>query len=403
VICVRPGSPAFLGLLISASLLAQQPTARRATGVIGSVPPSGPEQLASLEQQVALNPADLETRAQLLRLYAAASSQQRDDYRAARLNHIRYLVGEAPASSLAGSPLAYVGSANGPYANSADHTSIASLWFIQANSRFDETRILLNAIRFLSIEDKPQAENLFLGATAARPGATEIISRLGFFYAAGLLGVDTMDGRVLVNWSADMEANWAAHCRSELDRSSNPHVLMGASIALPNLAMRSTGGGPAYEAWVRYSEELRNRASAMDRAAAGAGGMPIEFQMFADESTGASAHAAGPPMGLQAPAPPPSGQIGVAQNVQAANLISSPAPAYPREAVQAGIEGVVRFQARIGPDGRAETIQAISGPPLLVSAALEAVKTWTWRPTILNGAAIAVSTTIEVPFTLPAR
>ena len=73
----------------------------------------------------------------------------------ARLNHIRYLVGEAPASSLAGSPLAYVGSANGPYANSGDHTSIASLWFIQANSRFDETRILLNAIRFLSIEDKP--------------------------------------------------------------------------------------------------------------------------------------------------------------------------------------------------------------------------------------------------------
>jgi TonB family protein len=374
--------------VISLSLFAQQIR----TAIISADPPVSSSQIAALEQQILVNPGGLDAREQLLRLYGAASAQLRDSYRASRLNQIRYLITEAPSSPLAGSTLAYVSSTTGPYPDPGDHAAMASLWFTQANSHFDDTKILLNAIRFLSIEDKAQAENLYTGAVAARPADVEVVSRLGFFYAAGLVGADTMDGRVLVTRAAATDSSWTDHCRAQLDSSTNPHVLMGASIALPNLAMRRTGGGPAYEAWVKYSEELRSRASAIDRVAGGAGAMPVEFQMFANESSAAA--------GQTAPLAPP-GEIRIGANVQAANLLTSPAPAYPPLALQAEVQGVVKFDARIGPDGRLRSLQLLSGPPLLVQAAMQAVQQWTWKPTLLNGQPIGVLTTVEVPFTLP--
>jgi TonB family protein len=301
---------------------------------------------------------------------------------------------------LAGSSLAYVGSANGPYADPGDHSAMSALWFAQANSHFDDPKILLNAIRFLGVEDKDRAENLYTGAIAARPNDVDVVARLGFFYAAGLVGADTMDGRVLVERPAAVNTNWADHCRSQLDSSSNAHVLIGASIALPNLAMRRTGGGPAYEAWVKYSEELRNRASAIDRAMAG---MPVEFGMFAAESQSAGGQNVLPATAHPAIARQSPGEIRVDEKVQAANLVSSPAPAYPELARQAGVQGVVHLQAHIAPDGSVKSLQLVSGPPLLVQAALQAVQQWKWQPTLLNGTPIGVLTSIDVPFTLDAH
>jgi TonB family protein len=373
--------------VISLSISAQQ----IATAVISANPPVTASQIAALEQQILVNPGDLTARAQLLSLYAAASVQSRDNYRADRLNQIRYLITEAPDSSLAGSTLAYVGTTSGPYPDPGDHAAIASLWFAQANSHFDDSRILLNAIRFLSIEDKAQAENLYTGAAVARPADVDVVARLGFFYAAGLVGADIMDGRVLVTRTAAADSSWTDHCRAQLDSSNNEHVLMGASVALPNLAMRRTGGGPAYEAWVKYSEELRSRASAMDRVTGGSAAMPVEFQMFAIDSGAASQQNGGAPV---------PGEVRVGSNVQAANLILSPAPVYPPLALQAGVEGVVKFQARIAPDGTVKSLQLVSGPPLLVQAAMQAVQQWTWKPTLLNGQPVGVITSVDVPFTL---
>jgi hypothetical protein len=384
--------------LVSASLIAQQPTGPVRTVVLSATPPVTTTQVAAIEQQILASPGDLELRAQLLRLYAAGSAQPGLNYRAARLDQIRYLINEAPASSLAGSSLAYVGSATGPYPDPGDHAAMASLWIAETNSHFDDTKILLNAIRFLGIEDKSQDENLYRNAIAARPADVEVAASLGFFYATGLVAADTLDGRVLATRTTAVDSSWTDHCRAQLDSSTNPHVLMGASIALPNVAMRRTGGGPAYEAWVQYSEELRNRVSAIDPVAAGAGAMPIEFRIFAAESAPPPPD---PPTTRASPASPD--EIRVGANVMAANLISNPAPEYPPLALQAGIQGVVRFQARIGTDGKIKTLQLVSGPPLLVQAAMQAVQQWTWRQTILDNAPVGVITTVEVPFTLPAR
>jgi protein TonB len=93
-------------------------------------------------------------------------------------------------------------------------------------------------------------------------------------------------------------------------------------------------------------------------------------------------------------------RIRVGGNVQSAKLIKQPKPPYPPLAKQARIQGTVRFQAIIGKDGTIQNLQLISGHPLLVPSATEAVKQWVYQPTLLNGEPVEVVTQIDVNFTL---
>ena len=86
--------------------------------------------------------------------------------------------------------------------------------------------------------------------------------------------------------------------------------------------------------------------------------------------------------------------------MQAANLITQVRPVYPPLAKQARISGTVELSAIIGKDGRVQDLKVVRGHPLLVQAALDAVKNWVYRPTLLNGEPVEVSTTIDVNFTL---
>jgi TonB family protein len=100
------------------------------------------------------------------------------------------------------------------------------------------------------------------------------------------------------------------------------------------------------------------------------------------------------------PSPGPPGAVKVGGNVMAANLINPVRPVYPPLAKMARQQGTVRFQATVGKDGKIENLLLLSGPPLLVQAAFDAVSQWTYRPTILNGATVDVVTTIDVNFAL---
>jgi len=103
----------------------------------------------------------------------------------------------------------------------------------------------------------------------------------------------------------------------------------------------------------------------------------------------------------QLPAPADGAmRIRVGGNVQAANLIKKVTPAYPPLAKQARISGTVQFTALIGADGSIQSLQLVSGHPLLVESAQEAVKQWMYKPTLLNGNPVEVITQIDVNFTL---
>ena len=108
------------------------------------------------------------------------------------------------------------------------------------------------------------------------------------------------------------------------------------------------------------------------------------------------------------PPPPPKKEekpvtpqrIKVGGNVQSARLVRQPRPVYPPLAKQARISGVVKLGAIISKDGTIQHLEVISGHPLLVPSALEAVKQWVYQPTLLNGEPVEVQTQIDVNFTL---
>ena len=64
------------------------------------------------------------------------------------------------------------------------------------------------------------------------------------------------------------------------------------------------------------------------------------------------------------------------------------------------LEGTVVLAATISKAGTIENLRVVSGPAMLQQAALDAVKTWQYRPYLLNGQPVEVETTINVIFTL---
>lgn len=104
------------------------------------------------------------------------------------------------------------------------------------------------------------------------------------------------------------------------------------------------------------------------------------------------------------PPPPPKPQapkrVRVGGQVESAKLIFRPTPEYPPLAKMARIQGVVRLDAVISKDGTIQDLKVISGHPLLVKAALDAVSRWRYQPTLLNGESVEVATEIDVNFTL---
>ena len=103
------------------------------------------------------------------------------------------------------------------------------------------------------------------------------------------------------------------------------------------------------------------------------------------------------------PPPPPKAtqtRIKLGGQVQAAKIVAQPQPLYPALARQARIQGNVVLHAIIDKDGRVGQLEVVSGHPLLVQAALDAVKQWRYQPTQLNGDPVEVDTTITVSFVL---
>ncbi len=82
------------------------------------------------------------------------------------------------------------------------------------------------------------------------------------------------------------------------------------------------------------------------------------------------------------------------------NFISGKQPKYPGLAKAAHISGTVVLTATITKDGTVTNLTALSGEPILVDAAIKAVKTWRYRPYLFNGEPADVDTTINVKFSM---
>jgi protein TonB len=75
-------------------------------------------------------------------------------------------------------------------------------------------------------------------------------------------------------------------------------------------------------------------------------------------------------------------------------------PAYPEDAKNAGIQGIIILESVIGTDGSVQEAKVLRSVPQLDKAALDAVVQWRYTPTLLNGEPVELIMTVTVTFTL---
>ena len=130
-------------------------------------------------------------------------------------------------------------------------------------------------------------------------------------------------------------------------------------------------------------------------------GPPIDGALY---SNGTNNHAIDRVLGLKpAVAPPPPaithGPLHLS-HIDEGLLVRKVTPSYPKLAMISRQQGSVVLEATISRDGSIENLRAISGPPLLIGAAIDAVRQWRYRPYLLNDQPVEVETQITVNFSL---
>jgi protein TonB len=134
-------------------------------------------------------------------------------------------------------------------------------------------------------------------------------------------------------------------------------------------------------------------SSGTDAGVPGGTGAPLMNQLFREPIPQPKPRIAEAP---STPAKP----VSIGGDVQAAKIVKKVIPIYPPLARQARVSGTVQLVGVIAKDGTIQQLQVASGHPLLVKAALDAVRQWIYRPTLLNGQAVEVIAPIDVIFTL---
>jgi protein TonB len=129
----------------------------------------------------------------------------------------------------------------------------------------------------------------------------------------------------------------------------------------------------------------------------------VSLGAAAQDTTGGAAPAQEPATRQSSAAPlipPKPTQIRVSQGVTQGLLLKKVQPKYPKEARKQHVQGSVLLHAVIDKTGNIAELSLISGDPLLVKAAMDAVKKWRYRPYLIQGEPFKVLTEIMVNFTL---
>src|SRR5688572_26871883 len=104
--------------------------------------------------------------------------------------------------------------------------------------------------------------------------------------------------------------------------------------------------------------------------------------------------------GIPPPWPAAEGAVRVGANVPAPRQTKNVRAEYPQEAQRRRVGGAVMLEALIGPDGQVKDVRVVRSSPLFDQAAIDAVRKWEYEPTLIDGKAVSVVTTVILTFTL---
>lgn len=184
---------------------------------------------------------------------------------------------------------------------------------------------------------------------------------------------------------------------AKTDAAPNPSVPVEAQAEAPP-PPRTEGAAAANQ---NSAAPSKSAASAVAKPATGAGvrsalsGPATPFAVPNSAVTAAVKPLAPGPMFV-----PKMKPVKIASGAADGLLVKKVPPDYPLEAKLVRLEGTVVLHAIIDREGEVSQVNAISGPPLLESAAVDAVKQWQYRPYSMNGQPVDVETTVEVVFAL---
>ncbi len=263
----------------------------------------------------------------------------------------------------------------------------------------DQMRSVTQAV--LQISDGPQQENVTLDAAQFRSG--RIVYSPGTADVVFRMEVSGRDGAKLAGESLRV-------------LGSRPSAFDAAKGAVPEATTAdpavTENGVPAEEeaAVKRTPQQLRpfNAPLSQRLRPAGPADLP-DAPLVTRAETGQPSLSLN--LGVSVPTPPPAPASAApastpqaqaparpAVKVVPAEVIRRIAPEYPKMARDSGVKGVVQITAKVGSDGQVKSIMSVTGPAMLQKPAVDAVKQWLYKPTILNGTPVESDTIITLKF-----
>jgi TonB family protein len=204
-------------------------------------------------------------------------------------------------------------------------------------------------------------------------------------------GAQIEDGFRVLQIAIQLDPNYS-------DAMAYMNLLYRIAAGIADTPAQSADAVAKADSWVTQALDAKRRMAQNRRAP---GGGPLDVDAAA-------------PVPFVAPPPPPPpppppggsqvrveapGAIRIAPGAAQPVLVRQVNPVYPEAARQAGVSGVVRLDIVINKEGKVRDIQVTNSPGrALAFAAMEAVRKWVYKPTLLNGEPVEVVTTVEVNF-----
>ncbi len=360
-----------------------------------------PSDVPVMEQYLNANPEDIEVRSQLILYYYA------NGVREPRITHIVWLVANHPESTAAVFASQGVLPRDSSLNSLAEYQRVAGAWKQAVAGRQNSPAVLGNAAQFMqAVGELETAEALLNTVLTSQPGALQWKDRLAKLYAASILGA-TGDSRF-----PNAKPEFAAHARSHLSASEDGWLLFAAGNALINTARRPEAGHPLPAGTLNLDDHpllipaIDFGRQLLARAPQFGGPREVVSNRVANGAV-VGGIIGGVPGGVSGGVP--GGVIGgIVGGVPSASpqsaapispllaILKRVEPVYPPLARQARISGVVHLRVTIGTDGTVQHMEIASGHPLLVPAAMEAVKQW-----VFQAAAAPVTSLLDIDFNLP--
>ncbi len=350
-----------------------------------------------MEARLNRNPDDLEARANLLGYYYSNALAE------PWLAHLLWAIDHHPEAALHDTYPSWVASSRGLIVNDADFRKVQDLWRRRAAENPANAEVLLHAGQFFERIDRAEAKRFYFAARAAVP---EDPRPLRFLSALAWPEINPLWVRHLNREAAAKQA-----LQDVLSSLDGGYVGAVALTVCRLQALSRTDIDPRLQAAHEFRRNaclsLYSRAAELDGGnsqwstalAVLRGQMPAPKPQPAVETANAPAASQTPqPEPAAEATPKPPLRISVGGNVQQALLTSSVEPEYPQQARQVQLSGIVKFNVIIDREGNVSNLTLISGHPLLVQSAMDAVRQYKYRPTLLNGQPVEVVSTVDVGF-----